>query len=179
MQFRSLQHIIEAIQALVEPDRIVVLGSSSLLGTAPELGEPGAPVALSLDADVLVTPADDQTASILHEAVGEGSLFQQRYGCYADLLRPDIIETLPAGWDQRLRSLPGSSKVFFLDPYDTALAKLALGRPKDIDVLVALVQRNIINPIELTSRFQALDWSEKRIFQTGRNLDTLKKRLAE
>jgi hypothetical protein len=57
-----------------------VLGSSALLGSFAELGEAGGPLELTFDADLLVEPCDEQLAALLHEAVGEGSLFAQRAG---------------------------------------------------------------------------------------------------
>ena len=72
MQLRSLRHIIEAVTALVHPDRITVMGSASLLSYDPSLGDPGQPLELSLDADLLIEPSDEGQAAVLHESLGEG-----------------------------------------------------------------------------------------------------------
>jgi hypothetical protein len=40
---------LEATQALAQPERIVIVGSSSLLPTHPERGEPGQPLETSYD----------------------------------------------------------------------------------------------------------------------------------
>jgi len=39
---------------LARPNRIVILGSSSLLPDNPDLGEPGQPLDITLDADLLI-----------------------------------------------------------------------------------------------------------------------------
>ncbi len=107
---------------------MTVLGSSSLLPKNPNLGEPGQPLELSFDADLLLAAVDDEQAAILAEAVGQGSLFAKRQGYHADILRPAIAETLPAGWESRLTPVPGFDNAFALDAYDLALVKLVLGR---------------------------------------------------
>ena len=56
MLLRALKHLIEATQALGHPERIRVLGSSALLASFPRLGEPGQPLELSFDADLLIEP---------------------------------------------------------------------------------------------------------------------------
>ena len=131
MHIRSLTHLVEAVRALTRPERILVLGSSSLLGTDPGLGGPGQPLELSFDADLLLEPSDEESARILHEAVGEGSLFHRRHACFADLLKPDIAATLPDGWECRLVPLPDHPGAWCLEPHDLALVKLSLGREKD------------------------------------------------
>ena len=99
MRLPALNHLLGAVQSLARAKRISVLGSSALLASFPELGEPGGPLELSFDADLLVEPCDEQLAAMLHEAVGEGSLFAQRTGYNADILRPEISATLPPGWE--------------------------------------------------------------------------------
>lgn len=89
MRLPALKHLVEAVHALARSERVCVLGSSALLGSFPELGEAGGPLELSFDADLLLQPCDEQLAALLHEAVGEGSLFTQRMGYHADILRPD------------------------------------------------------------------------------------------
>ncbi len=56
MRLQFLTHLLDSVAALARPRRIVVLGSSSLLPTHPQLGESGQPLELSLDADLLLDP---------------------------------------------------------------------------------------------------------------------------
>ena len=173
MQLRSLKDLLRAVQAMVQPERITVLGSSALLATDPQLGEAGGPLQISFDADLLLNPSDDEIAAIVHEAVGEGSLFHKRNAVYADVLRPDIVETLPTGWDQRLKPISDVSHAAGLEAHDLALVKLALGRNKDLDLLRTLLSRGTIQADELQRRFQLLSWNEHRLRDTGIRLRTL------
>lgn len=173
MHIRSLKHLLEVVRALVHPERVTVLGSSSLLARDPSLGDHGQPLELSLDADLLVEPPDSGQAAVLHEAVGEGSLFHREYGVYADLLRPEIEETLPPGWRERCATLEGTPDVRCLDPYDLALAKLALGREKDLELLRGLLRRGVIEINLLRERYQNTPMNEARMFRAGRALAAL------
>jgi hypothetical protein len=173
MHIRSLEHVIEAVDALVHPNQIIVMGSCSLLAHDASLGNPGQPLELSLDADLLLEPSNDAQVAVLHEAIGEGSLFHSEYGVYADLLRPEIEETLPPGWRDRCRALGCSDHVVSLDPYDLAVAKLRVGRETDIELLQGLLQRGLIELETLRARYQTTPMDERLMFRSGRTLSRL------
>jgi hypothetical protein len=100
MRLSALIHLVQSVRAVAQCDRIYVLGSSSLLVSFPELVEPL--LTATYDADLLVEPCDEELAAVVHEAVGEGSLFAKRTGYHADLLRPNIVESLLKDWRERL-----------------------------------------------------------------------------
>lgn len=174
MHVRSLTHIVEVVRALVHPTQIIVLGSSSLLARHATLGEEGHPLELSLDADLLIEPSDEATAAIVHEAVGEGSLFHREYGVFAELLRPEIGETFPPGWFERCVPLEGDEDVRCLDPYDLAVAKLALAREKDLELLRALVAAGILDVDTIVDRYRDMPMDEPTMFRAGRALAALR-----
>ncbi len=173
MRLQFLIHLLNSVSALAQPRRIVVLGSSSLLPQHPEMGAAGQPLELSLDADLLVEPVDESLATLLKDAVGHESSFEQRQGYYADILRPIITETLPAGWESRLHPVEGYSNVFALDLYDLALVKLTVGRQKDLDLLRALLKLKILEPARLRAHYQATPLGEREAVTAGRNLQAL------
>jgi hypothetical protein len=173
MRLRSLNQLIEATRALAHPNRVVIIGSSSLLPAHPELGEPGQPLETSYDTDLLLTPIDEEMAAILGEAVGQQSLFAKRHGYYADILRPVIAEALPAGWESRLHAVAGYDNVFALDLYDLALVKLMVGRMKDLDLLRALLRLGILEPARLREHYQQTPLGEREAVDAGRNLSVL------
>lgn len=114
MRLPFLKHLLDSVAALCAPQRIIIIGSSSLLPLAPHLGSPGQPLEVSLDADFILEPIDQETADMLMEAIGSESLFEKRNGYYADILRPAIREALPAGWESRLHPA-GEIRVVELD----------------------------------------------------------------
>jgi hypothetical protein len=102
MRLPFLNHLLDSVCAIARPRRLVILGSSSLLPRHPDLGGPGRPLEVSLDADFLLEPVNQAIADVLKEAVGSESVFEQHHGYYADILKPSIVETLPPGWESRL-----------------------------------------------------------------------------
>lgn len=173
MRIQFLTHLLNSVSALAEPKRIVILGSSSLLPLHPELGDAGQPLELSLDADLLLEPVDESLAAILKEAVGHESAFEQHNGYYADILRPIIAETLPIGWESRLHPVAGYDNVFALDIYDLALVKLTVGRPKDLDLLRALLKLGILDLSRMRGCYRQTQLGEREAMTSGRNLQML------
>ena len=171
MRLSALKHLIEATQALGHPQRIWVLGSSALLASFPALGEPGQPLELSYDADLLIEPCDEQLAAMLHEAVGEGSLFAQRTGYHADFLRPDILESLPAGWELEMVRLEGIANASALAPADVAAVKLHLGRPKDLQLCHHLIAAGLVAPDAIRRRLDAMTLVESEVVRVFARLE--------
>ena len=173
MRLRSLKHVIEVVNSLLHPKRITVLGSSALLAHSADLGEPGNALELSLDADLLVEPCDEGSAAVAHEAIGEDSLFHKRNGVYVDLMRPEIVETFPIGWQKRCIFLDGNRSVRCLNPVDVALIKLVLGREKDVLLLRFLIRKEIVSIAALRTAYQRTPMNEQEMFKAGRLLRRL------
>ena len=104
----------------------------------PELAEPL--LEATYDSDLLVEPCDEGLAAVVHEAVGEGSLFAQRTGYHADILRPNIVEILPTGWRDRLVSLEGVPNADALAPLDLLVVKLRVGRENNLEMVRAVMR---------------------------------------
>ena len=102
MHLKALKHLAAVAAAIAQEGRIVVLGSSSILGTYPEADSDYEWVRLSRDADFVLDPYDDGTARIAHDALGVDSVFDQQYGYYADIIRPMAYENFLPGWQDRL-----------------------------------------------------------------------------
>jgi hypothetical protein len=173
MRLQSLNHLIEVVRAVARSQRVLILDSASLLPSHPELGDPGKPLELTNDADLLVEPVNEGIAESLQLAAGLDSAFMARFGYCADILRPAMRESLPAGWETRLRPVTGFDHVFALDPYDVALVKLIVGRPKDLELLRALLKLAIIEPARLRRHYHATPLGEHEASIAGRNLGVL------
>jgi hypothetical protein len=178
MRLQSLKHLIEVIVAVARPESIRIIGSSSLLPGHPELGESNCPLEVTTDADFLLEPINEGIAESLQLAVGEDSAFMAKFGYYADILRPTMGETLPAGWESRLHPMVGYTNVFTLDVYDLALVKLMVGREKDLNLLRALFQMGLIQPARLREHYQQCPLGEKEAMTAGRNLTLLLRELS-
>ena len=173
MRLQSLSHLLEVVRAIARPSKVCVLGSASLLPAHPELGEAGSLLERTADADFLLEPVNEAIAESLEVAAGRDSAFMAHYGYYADILRPVMTETLPAGWESRLHLVPGFDNVFALDPYDLALVKLMVGREKDLDLLRAMLRLKIVEPSRLRQHYQQTPLGEAEAMTAGRNLAML------
>lgn len=94
-------------------------------------------------------------------------------GYYADCLRPEIVETFPLGWETRLIPFEDYVDVFSLDPYDVALIKLIVGRPKDLALLRALLELGKLTVAGIEGRYRETPLEEPELFRAGRNLQAI------
>jgi len=165
-----LKHLIAAVHGLAASRSICVLDSSALLASFPDLGEGHGPLEKTLDADLLIEPCDEQLAAVLHEAIGEGSLFAQRTGYYADILRSQITATIPPGWESRLVMMDPAKNVAALSPEDLCVVKLRAGREKDLLLCRELLQRRLMASEALRIRLDATPLEEREIVSVYQRL---------
>lgn len=158
MRLSALIHVIDAVRALTACEQITVAGSAALLAWEPGLGDANGPLELTRDADLIIAPSDAQVAAIVHEALGEGSLFDARFGYHVDLLQPHISQTFAPGWQQRTRALSGADA---LAPEDIAAVKLRIGRDKDVKLVEQLLQRGLLQTAQLAQLLIAMNLSER------------------
>lgn len=170
MRLQSLVHLAQVAAAIAPGRQIVILGSSSLLGSFPDLGETAGPVESSRDADLLVEGIDQELAGVLQESIGKGSLFAIREGNFVDAMRPVVAETLPRGWKDRLVPLPGCEAAWCLDPHDLAVAKLQAGRPKDLALCAALLSRHRLDARLIEQRLIEARVSDRMLVLAGQHL---------
>lgn len=168
MRLQSLVHVAGIAAAIAPSRRIVVIGSSSLLASYPELGETAGPLEASYDADLLIDGVDEELAGVLHESIGKGSLFQSKEGYYADALRPVVAETFPQGWAERLIPLSGCEAVQCLDPHDLAAVKLQAGRLKDLELCAMLLATGRLKEDLLRDRLAETRMSDRLRVLAGR-----------
>jgi hypothetical protein len=165
VQLSSLVHLIGAASSLTQSDRVIVLGSAALLATHATLGEAGAPLELTRDADLWLEPCDEELAAMLHEALGEGSLFDQHFGYHLDVLRPSIADTFAEGWALRTQAVAGTN-ARALSAVDVAAVKLRVGRPKDEALVAQLFASRLVEPDDVAELLRKMHWSEAEMHQT-------------
>ncbi|CAN5412076.1 hypothetical protein BH20VER3_BH20VER3_21480 [soil metagenome] len=170
MRLESLVHVVRVASAITPGRRIVILGSSSLLGSFPELGDETGPLETSFDADLLIEGVDEQLAAVLEEAIGMESLFKAREGYFADTLRPTVTETFPRGWEARLVSLPGCEAASCLDPHDLAAVKMQTGREKDFVLCAELLAMGRLRSDLIDERLQETRMTERMMVLSSQRL---------
>ena len=155
MTRQQLAHLLRSACAIARDADVLVLGSQSILGSFDEEDLPPEATA-SQEADIafLDDPGRNK-ADEVEGAIGEMSTFHEENGIYAEGVHIDVA-TLPEGWKDRLVSweLQSSKPAdpHFLDPYDLAVSKLAAGRQKDLDFVLALIRGCLLDVAEIRER---------------------------
>lgn len=161
MTRQQLAHLLRSACNIAHDADVLVLGSQSILGSFDEEDLPPEATA-SQEADIafLDDPGSNK-ADEVEGVIGEMSTFHEENGIYAEGVHIDVA-TLPEGWKDRLvrwelqSSKPAKPR--FLDPHDLAVSKLAAGRPKDLDFVLALIRGGFLDAAlirERTSRLPA------------------------
>jgi len=156
MTLKALQHLLEAARALAPDREFVVLGSAALLAGIPSLGDPGAPLAATYDADLCPRPFDELTGEMLEEALGQSRAYYRRHGYHADILRDSILGTFPLGWESRLIPVPGVKGAQAVEAHDLAATKLLVGRDKDLALVRQLLADDRLDRSLIEERIRLL-----------------------
>jgi hypothetical protein len=130
----QFEHVLRAAADIVQ-DELVVVGSQAVLAQYPD-----APKSLltSLEVDLYPRTNPDR-ADEIDGAIGDGSRFAETYAYYAHGVGSETA-VMPAGWEERLVRVEVAAAArsrtvvaWCLEIYDLVLAKLAAGRPHDLE----------------------------------------------
>ncbi|MFN0153197.1 MAG: DUF6036 family nucleotidyltransferase [Gaiella sp.] len=151
MKRHEFEHVLKAAADIVRDD-LVVIGSQALLGRHPD-----APSSLLVSMEVDVYPATDPgRADEIDGAIGEGSRFHDTYAYYAHGVGPET-PIAPAGWEgrrvrlelPRIRPKEGTFVAWCMSTADLVLAKLAAGRPHDLEFAVDAIAAGLVEADQL------------------------------
>jgi hypothetical protein len=174
MDIQALKHMATVAQAISGPRRILVFGSASLFGTFPSADEQLEMLRRSQDADFIIQPFDEATGRTLNDAIGSDAEFAAQFGYHADIVRPFATENFPPDFESRLVPLNGCPNVFCLDPHDMAVAKLMVGRPKDIALLADLARQQRLDLERVATLLRQTPLAEAMIVKTHRVLESVR-----
>ena len=159
MNREELAHVLRAASRIAEDSEIVVIGSQAILGTYDDRDLPDA-ATRSIEADVAfrVDP-DDVKANRVDGAIGELSLFHERFGYYAQGVSV-ATAVLPTGWEGRVVSYARDdaepSRAVCLEAHDLVVSKLVAGREKDVEFATALICAELVSVDVLVARAEML-----------------------
>lgn len=144
MKRQDLEHIIRAAAAVTDAYELIVVGSQAILGAVPD-----APEELLVSQEADVYPKDrPEDADLIDGAIGEDSLFHERFGYYAQGVGPETAR-LPPGWQDRLFKVQSANTNlcigWCLSPADICVSKLLAGREKDVAYVQVAIERRIVD----------------------------------
>ena len=159
MQRSELEHIIRASGDVAQDDEIVIICSQSILGQFPN-----APMRLLMSMEADVYPNHDpDLADKVDGAIGEGSLFHELHGYYAQGVGPKTA-VLPGGWKDRVVVVKNDNTNgiagLCLEVHDLAISKFVAGRYKDLEFTQQLIRHQMIQKTIMLKRLTAVDFQD-------------------
>lgn len=158
MRWPEFAHAVRAAGAILDEDRVVVIGSQSILAWF-ENPPPETTVSREVDIAALDDP-DDRKSHVLAGAIGEGSPFDAAFGFHVDGVSLST-PLAPSGWLGRCRavSTPAMNGVTALcmEPHDLCVAKLLAGRDKDLAFVRSLVDAGLVDRATILDRLEDAD----------------------
>ena len=144
MRKSQLDHVLRAAREHSRgAEKFIIIGSQSLHGKHPDIVDE---ILVSREVDLFI-PGKERLTDLLN-GLGEGSLFHETYGYYADPVSENTA-LLPKGWKGRLVNLPpgdtNGAKGLCLEPHDLAVSKYVAGREKDRIFTSALVRMGLLD----------------------------------
>jgi hypothetical protein len=167
---RDLEHVIRAAAGIADDLEIIVIGSQAVLGSIPD-----APASLLVSVEADIIPKNrPERAELIEGAIGEGSLFHDTYGYYANGVGYETA-VLPKGWERRLVPVKsentGGATGWCLDLHDLVLSKYAAGREKDLRFNEELVRTGRIDRDRLLFLLRTMPVAETARRRIGRWID--------
>ena len=158
----QLEHLLRAAGGIAGQDRVIVIGSQSILGARPDAPEA---LLLSMEAD-FIFPDNPALSDVVDGSIGEGSIFHETHGYYAQGV-DFTTAILPAGWQQRLHEVKSpntrGTTGLCLDPADLIASKYAAGREKDYEFIRVAFQHGIVTAAQAIERVSILPLDAARI----------------
>lgn len=162
MKRHQLEHLLRAAGSVSGLDRVIVIGSQSILGARPDAP---AELCLSMEAD-LIFPDAPEKSDLIDGTIGEGSMFHDTYGYYAQGV-DFTTAILPHGWQDRLHEVetPNTrgTKGLCLDPPDLIASKYVAGREKDFEFIRAAFRHGVVNQAEVLERVALLPVTPEQV----------------
>ena len=146
MNRQEFEHIIKACANATNGHEFLIIGSQAILGSVSDAPRE---LRVSMELDVCPLPFTESAAAIIDGNIGELTRFHETFRIYAHAVGPETA-TLPEDFNDRLVEMDvGGARVHCLAPIDLAYSKLAAGREKDSEFVVALLHHKIVRPTEL------------------------------
>lgn len=157
MNQASFDHAVRAAASVLGVTELLVIGSQAIHGSKPA----SLPVEAERSVEVDLVPLDDpdgRKADLIDGSIGEASMFHETFGFYAQGVE-EATAILPEGWRDRLvRYVEAQSGVvaWCLELHDLWLSKAVAGRPKDLELCLAMADAGLVDPEVLRERLAGL-----------------------
>lgn len=170
MKLKSLLSLLEQARSVLGHTEYVVIGSLSILALE-EFTQIPPEMSMSIDVDAYTRKDPDRIFDLM-PLLGEDSAFHRDHGIFLDAVSPHVA-TLPEGWEARMLKVEHDGLlVWFLDPNDAAVSKLARLQENDVRWVLEGVRAGLVSVPMVRARFKTasfLDAAEAQRAQEGLN----------
>lgn len=154
----EFDHAVRAAAAVIGATEVLVIGSQAVHASLAPLP---AEAMRSVEVDVVpLADEDGRKADLIDGSIGEGSMFHESFGIYAQGVS-ETTARVPTGWRDRLvrYETPGTNGVvaWCLELHDLWVAKAVVGRDKDNDFCRALLAAGLVAPQMLLDRLATVE----------------------
>jgi hypothetical protein len=162
----ELDHLLRAAGALTGLKEFWVIGSQAVLASYDVSQLPIA-ASRSIEADLAAPDdVDGAVADQLDGLLGEGSLFHETHGIYADGVELKVAR-LPLDWTKRVlrytNDNTGGVTGLCLELHDLCASKLLANRQKDLEFTSALLDGSLVDSRILSARIADTDASRDEL----------------
>jgi len=150
---REFEHAIRAAGAILQTDKLLVIGSQAIHGY---IKTPFEEANRSIEVDVAAMSGNQEAAAdLIDGSIGELSMFQETFGYYAQGVVSSTA-VLPSGWRNRLVPYQSAGTqgvtAYCLEAHDLWVSKAIAGREKDWEFCRAMIDLELVNPAVLLER---------------------------
>jgi hypothetical protein len=143
----ELEHLIRAAASIADDDELIIVGSQAILGQYPL-----APAALCVSNEADVYPKHHpERADLIDGSIGEGSVFHDTFGYYAQCGTHHGGAASRVGRAARSHLRPCDTGRDW-EAHDLVLSKLVAGREKDLRFAHVAASEQLVRVGELLSR---------------------------
>lgn len=159
MELKQFLHIIKAAKAVTECDRFLVLGSQAILGHY--LGaDDEFEFWKSRELDIAPLPFDQQIADLIDGCIGEMSMFDQTFRCYAHGCSEET-PVFPDGWLDRAVSHEIDGCTVLVPSFeDLAISKYVANRDKDRAFLEKMWAERLLDEDKMLSLLEDVPYEK-------------------
>lgn len=160
----EFEHVIRAAATIVD-DELVVVGSQAVLG---QYRDPPASLLRSMEVDLYPRNAPER-ADMIDANIGDGSQFHATNDYYGHGVGPETVHA-PDGWESRLirvdvaaltRRPDKIATAWCMEVHDLVLAKLAAGRPHDIEYAREAIAAGLVDVNRLLELVESMPDSHR------------------
>jgi hypothetical protein len=156
MNRAALEHLLRAAAAITGEQTFYVVGTAAIVASLTDPQSAPDAVTRSREADLIPASGSPRSIDLIDGALGQDSTFDGTFGYHADGVEFATVSFAPEGWQTRAVSFSSAATNgavgLCMEAHDLAIAKLCVGREKDLEFVRGLRDAKLIDAATLNQR---------------------------